>query len=77
MIKDTVRKFIQRFVSGQSFKDDTNVFENGMVNSLFAMQLVSFVENEYDITVENEDIDLNNFKDVNSIAKLIESKLNI
>ena len=40
------------------------------------MQLVSFVEKEYDITVENEDIDMENFKDVNSIVKMIESKLN-
>ncbi len=76
MIKDNVRRFIQRFVSGKDFKDDTNIFEKGMVNSLFAMQLVSFVEKEYDITVENEDIDMENFKDVNSIVKMIESKLN-
>lgn len=75
MIKDTIRKFIQRFVSKKNFEDDTNIFENGLVNSLFAMQMVSFIEKEYDITVQNEDIDLSNFKDVNSIVKLIEAKL--
>lgn len=75
MYKATVRKFIQRFVSGKDFEDDTNIFEKGMVNSLFAMQLVSFIEKEYNITIQNDEIDINNFKDVNSIVKLIETKL--
>ena len=75
MIKDVIRKFIEKFVGGKELNDDTNIFESGMVNSLFAMQLVAFVEKEFDITVENEDIDLSNFKDINSIVKLVESKL--
>lgn len=40
------------------------------------MQLVNFVEQEFDITVENEDLDLDNFKDINSILSLVESKMN-
>ncbi|URZ01272.1 acyl carrier protein [Clostridium felsineum] len=75
-VKDNVRKFIQRFVGGEDFLNDTNIFEEKLVNSLFAMQLVAFIEKEYDITLDNDDIEMNNFKDVNSIAQLIESKLN-
>ena len=74
MMKENIRQFIGRFVSGKDFKDDTNIFDRGLVNSLFAMQLIAFIEEECDITVENEDIDSQNFKDVNSIVKLIESK---
>ena len=74
MMKENIRQFIGRLVSGKDFKDDTNIFDRGLVNSLFAMQLIAFIEEECDITVENEDIDIQNFKDVNSIVKLIESK---
>ena len=55
--------------------DDDNIFESGLVNSLFAMQLVSFIEEEFEISIENEELDLDNFKDVNSIAALVSSKL--
>lgn len=74
-IKENVKKFIQRFVSGKNFTDDTNIIENKLVNSLFAMQLVAFIEKEYDISLENDDIKIDNFKSVNAIAQLIESKL--
>lgn len=74
-IKENIKKFIQRFVSGKNFTDDTNIIENKLVNSLFAMQLVAFIENEYDITLENSDIVIDNFKSVNAITHLIESKL--
>lgn len=74
MIRENVRQFIERFVSGRDFDDETNLFDKGLVNSLFAMQLIAFLEEKYDIIVENKDIDIQNFKDVNSIVKLIESK---
>lgn len=75
MTREIVRKFIEKFVSGKELNDDTNIFESGLVNSLFAMQLVAFVEKEFDVVVENDDINLNNFEDINSIVNLVESKL--
>ena len=50
------------------------IYLTGIGKFSFAMQLIAFIEEECDITVENEDIDIQNFKDVNSIVKLIESK---
>ncbi len=55
--------------------DDDNIFETGLVNSLFALQLVSFIEQEFDISIENEELDIQHFKDINSIASLISKKL--
>lgn len=75
-INAKVRKFLSRFVGGKTFDDADNIFEKGLVNSLFAMQLVAFIENDFGITMQNEDLELENFKDVNSIVALIESKLN-
>jgi methoxymalonate biosynthesis acyl carrier protein len=72
--REIVRKFIARYVGGKEFDDSVNIFETGLVNSLFVMQLVMFVENEFGVSIQNEDLALENFKDVNSIVALIESK---
>jgi methoxymalonate biosynthesis acyl carrier protein len=44
------------------------------VNSMFAMQLVLFVEQEFNISVENEDLELDNFRTINAITNLVERK---
>lgn len=75
-MKEKIREFLGRYFEERDVKDNDNIFELGLVNSLFAMQLVNFVEQEFDITVENEDLDLVNFKDINSILSLVESKMN-
>jgi len=74
-IKEKIKKFLGRFVGDKTFDDSDNIFEKGLVNSLFAMQLVMFIENDFGIIMQNEDIQLENFKDVNSIVKLIQLKL--
>jgi methoxymalonate biosynthesis acyl carrier protein len=38
------------------------------------MQLVLFVEQEFNISVENEDLELDNFRTINAIANLVERK---
>jgi len=54
--------------------DDDNFFELGFVDSSFAMQLVSFVEEEFNLTVTNEDLDLANFSTIKRIVQFIEKK---
>ena len=74
-MKAKIREFLGRFIDESSVGDDDNIFETGLVNSLFALQLVSFIEQEFDISIENEDLDIQHFKDINSIASLISKKL--
>lgn len=73
-IKVQLTEFISRFLRNHDLQSDDDIFALGFVNSLFAMQLVLFVEREFSITVENEDLDLENFKSVNAIAALVERK---
>ena len=72
-IKTKIRNFVERFFKNENFGDDDNIFENS-VNSLFAMQLVIFIEREFDIEVDNDEIDLSNFNSISSIAAYITSK---
>jgi acyl carrier protein len=55
--------------------DDEDIFASGLVNSLFAMQLVLFIEKEFSIKVENEDLDYDNFRTLNAIVGFIERKI--
>lgn len=73
-IRDDIKKFLSKFIGDKVIEDTDNIFEQGLVNSLFAMQLVSFIENEYGIALGNDDLELDNFKDIDSITKLITSK---
>lgn len=72
--KATIREFLSRFLRNHEVGDDENIFALGFVNSLFAMQLVMFVEKEFGVAVENEDLDLENFHSVNAIAALVARK---
>ena len=75
---ETAKVKIREYFAGAfptvDLQDDQDIFSLGFVNSLFAMQLVLFVENEFGVTVENEDLDLENFKSVNAMVHLIEHK---
>lgn len=74
-----VRRFIENnlVILGEKVKlgDDDDIFQLGYVNSLFAMQLLLFVESEFSIVVENEDMEIANFSTVNNIVTLINDKM--
>ena len=74
-IKQKIREFIESnlvvFEDEAVFSDDDNIFQMGFVNSLFAMKLLGFIEQEFGITVGNEDLDIANFSTLNNIVRLI------
>lgn len=72
--KHKIKQFLARFFSNHELKDDEDIFALGFVNSLLAMQLVQFVEKEFAITIEDEDLDFENFRTVNNIDALITRK---
>lgn len=73
-VKLRIKGFLSRFLRNHDFADDEDIFARGFVNSLLAMQLVSFVEKEFGVTIEDEDLDLQNFRTVDNIAALVASK---
>jgi len=74
-IRAKIHAFLGRFFQNFALQDDQDIFALGFVNSLFAMQLVLFVESEFGISVDDEDLDIDNFRTVNAIASLVECKV--
>ena len=72
--KQMIKEFFNVFFRKQEIGDDEDIFELGFVNSLFAMQLVMFLEKEFAIKVDNQDLDLDHFRTVNKIVHFIETK---
>lgn len=74
-IKRPIRGFMARSFSGRTIADDSDIFALGFGNSLFAIQLVSFVEGEFAIEIDGSELELANFKSIDALATLVQAKL--
>ncbi|MEK4836639.1 acyl carrier protein [Bacillus sp. FSL L8-0152] len=74
-IKGSIKRFLEKYLKKVEISDDDDIFSLGYVNSLFAMQLVMFVEKEFSIKIENSDLDLENFRSINAITEMVNKKI--
>jgi acyl carrier protein len=74
-MKDSIRAFLAKHIKDYNVQDTDDIFALGLVNSLFTMQLVLFVEQKFDFEVEADDLDIANFRSVNAIVALVERNL--
>lgn len=72
-VKKSIREFLSGFVDVSDVEDSDNLFEMGMLNSLFAMQLVLFVEKEFGFQVSNDNLSIENFKSIDAMANMVVS----
>lgn len=72
--KARLREFLARFLRNHDLSDNDDIFALGLVHSLLAMQLVAFVEKDFGITVEDEDLELDNFRTINAMVALVRRK---
>ena len=72
--QNKIKEFLSRFFKNHDLKPEEDIFALGFVNSLLAMQLVAFVEKEFSIRVEDEDLDLDNFRSIQAISNLVAKK---
>lgn len=56
-------------------ENDWLLIEEGIINSLGILALISFIGEQFGISIASEEIILDNFKDINSIKSLILSKV--
>lgn len=73
-IEIMVHEYMADYVD-EEFDNDTEVFEEGLVNSLFAIQLMTFLEKKFGIKVTMDDLDMENYKSVNAIGEFVRVKL--
>ena len=72
--KTKIRAFLAKYIKVE-LNDADDFFKLKYLNSLFAMQLVTFVEKDFGISVEDDDLEITNFNTVENLAKFILNKL--
>lgn len=77
--KELVKNFIiESFLFGdeEKLKDDTDFFRSGIIDSTGIIELVGFIESSFPVKVEDEELVVNNFSSLNSVAAYLDRKLN-
>jgi acyl carrier protein len=73
-VKESVKRFILSSINITHLGDDDDLFESGIVNSLFAVQLMTFIEKTFAIEVGMDDLDIENFKSLNAATAFVVRK---
>ena len=68
---EKIAGFIRERFPEADFTDTDDIFSLGFINSLFAMELVMYLEKTFDITLGNEDLRIDNFRTVKAMAGLV------
>jgi acyl carrier protein len=58
----------------KDFDENTNLIERGIVDSMSLVRLISFIEENYEIQVQDEDIVPENFSSLNKISSFIKDR---
>ena len=76
--KQTIREFIVEnflFGSDNGLKDDTSFLDEGIMDSTGALELVTFLEEEFSITVEDEELIPENLDSIDNVANYLQRKM--
>ncbi len=80
-VKTTIRNFIvENFLFGDTsfqFSDEDSLMESGILDSTGILELVAFLEKEYDIRIPNEEILPENMDSLNNLEQFIRKKLQV
>ncbi len=78
-IKDQLREYIASELGwdkpAAELTDDYELLERDVVDSLGIFKIISFIEDEFDVEVDDDELVPENFESINSIANLISAKV--
>jgi acyl carrier protein len=61
-------------VDWTKLSDDDSLWNEGIIDSIGMIELISFIEKEFSIKVENDDLTPDNFDSINRISRYISLK---
>ena len=77
-VKSNIRNFIiENFLFGNAngLKDDTSFLEEGIIDSTGVLELVTFLEETYEIQVDDEELIPENLDSIDNVAAYLERKM--
>jgi acyl carrier protein len=76
--KQAIKEFIVEnflFGEGNGLKDETSFLEEGIIDSTGILELVTFLEDEFSITVEDEELIPENLDSIGNVAAYLGRKI--
>ena len=76
--KEKIRSFmIENFLFGEDIdlKDDTSFLEEGIIDSTGVLELIEYLEEEFNIQIDDEDLIPENLDSLNNLEKFIANLL--
>jgi len=71
-IREKVENYILELTSLPELDHSMNLFENNILTSLDVLDLISFIEETFNVSPSDEDIGIESLGSINSIVNLIE-----
>ena len=79
---DTVRDAVKAFIRGElsygqddQYDENADLIEQGVIDSMSLLRLVSFLEERYQITVQDEDLLPSNFRTLAAVEAYVKRNL--
>lgn len=77
-VEEMVRKYIAENIlfskDGYPYPDDASFLDNGIIDSMNVLELVVFVEDNFGITVDDQEVVPENFDSVARLAAYVHQK---
>lgn len=73
-IRNKIRSYLGRSLKNKEFGNDDDLFKMGLLHSLFAIQLIVFIEKHFNIELDGEDVSFEKIRTVNDLVRLVSSK---
>jgi acyl carrier protein len=75
-VRQAIRTWVRDSVSASiPLTDDTDLIGDGVLTSLQTVELVTYLDERFGIEIDDEEFVEENFRSVDTIARLVESKL--
>jgi acyl carrier protein len=74
-----IRNFIieNSYVNMSKFENSALIFKEGILDSMGFLKLVTFIEDEFDIQILDDDLKEENFESIDAISKYLTSVLSL
>ncbi|MCP4602785.1 MAG: acyl carrier protein [Proteobacteria bacterium] len=72
--KEKIAELVCRHAGISAISNDERYFDSGLVTSMFALQIVMFVEKEFGLTLDDDDLNIQNFASIDAIAQFVGDK---
>lgn len=76
-MKQQIHEFVCKttFSDPNKINDETLLFDEGIFDSMGLLNLISFLEEDFNVKVDDSELDAANFGSINAITSYLERKL--